>query len=119
MRKPDEVALYNALRLLTGGEAHYGIARSGRFADEVARDLGIPEKRATFLLDKWSDRGWWDYGVSARTGWFTPEAPQVMTPTGAAVFPPQVQLMPQIHRLPRPATADDPGPTAAVTRRAR
>lgn len=33
--------------------------------------INIPEKRAEYLLEKWSRAGWWDYGVSARTGWLT------------------------------------------------
>ena len=30
-------------------------------------------KRQYYLLEKWSDKGFWDYGVSARGGWITEE----------------------------------------------
>lgn len=33
----------------------------------------VPEKRLWYWLGKWSDRNWWDYGVSLRSGWFTDE----------------------------------------------
>lgn len=26
-----------------------------------------------YYLTKWAKKGWFEYGVSARTGWFTPE----------------------------------------------
>lgn len=48
-------------------------ARAGRFADEVGGGIGIHHKRVNYILLKWADRGWWDYGVSARTGWLTRE----------------------------------------------
>lgn len=38
----------------------------------------VHPKRLGYLLEKWTDKGWWDYGVSARTGWFTPEGVQVL-----------------------------------------
>ncbi len=28
-------------------------------------------KRQFRYLEKWEDRGWWDSGVSVRTGWLT------------------------------------------------
>lgn len=39
-----------------------------------ARYLGIPEKRFERWLEKWLDRGWWDYGVSLRSGWVPDES---------------------------------------------
>jgi hypothetical protein len=39
-------------------------------ADEIAAGIGIHPKRCQYLLEKWTSRGWWNYGVSARTGWF-------------------------------------------------
>ena len=40
-------------------------------ATELAAKLSMNEKRAEYLLGKWTDKGWWDYGVSLRTGWLT------------------------------------------------
>jgi len=33
--------------------------------------IGMHPKRATAMLDKWVGKGWWEYGVSLRTGWLT------------------------------------------------
>jgi hypothetical protein len=72
VRKPDEIALYAALRpiqRLAGFSLH-----------DVATGLGIPAKRAWRLLAKWSDNGWWEYGVSLRGGWWTDKAPDRLEP---------------------------------------
>lgn len=41
-------------------------------ADNV-RDVivatGINRKRAHYLLEKWSNKGWYDYGVAVDLGW--------------------------------------------------
>jgi len=40
----------------------------------VIESYPMPWKRKRFLLrDKWSDRGWWNYGVTWASGWLTPE----------------------------------------------
>jgi len=47
--------------------------------DFTPRDLinedGFPMhyKRAWYLLEKWSDKGWYDYGVTSDLGWLTNE----------------------------------------------
>jgi len=33
----------------------------------------IPAKRAWYLLAKWADKGWYEYGVTLDLGWITPE----------------------------------------------
>lgn len=38
---------------------------------EVAEALGMNAKRAAYIFRKWSNRGWYDYGVSVATGWLT------------------------------------------------
>lgn len=75
MRKPDEIALYAAMR-----EAG---PRRGEFPEELGCRLGIHHKRTLGLLLKWSNEGWWDYCVSANTGWFTPDAPEFLAAYGA------------------------------------
>ena len=38
----------------------------------IARELGIPDKRAMYLFEyKWDRKGWWEWGVSGSGGWFT------------------------------------------------
>lgn len=31
------------------------------------------DKQLMYYLEKWDLKGWWESGVSTRTGWFTPE----------------------------------------------
>lgn len=31
------------------------------------------DNQLMYYLDKWTIKNWWEYGVSLRTGWFTPE----------------------------------------------
>ncbi len=73
MRKPDEIALYAALRNRGNGDDR-------PLADEVGARLGIHHRRVLALLEKWTSNGWWNYGVSARTGWFESEAPEELKP---------------------------------------
>ena len=57
--KPDEVEL---LKALDAGERP-------RYA---ARRLGIPPNRVRYLCeDKWTRKGWYDYGVTYDLGWLT------------------------------------------------
>jgi len=84
MRKPDEIALYAALRARshTVGSGPFAVRSPGSIyaiKEEAAR-LGIPEKRAFALVSKWSGRNWWNYGVSLRGGWFEPGSPEALAP---------------------------------------
>lgn len=36
-------------------------------------DFRLHHKRAWHLLSKWTDKGWYEYGVSLDLGWLTPE----------------------------------------------
>lgn len=66
--KPDEKALL-AVMAATPSQA----ARGMEFATDLAtRLLAMDEKRCLYLLGKWADKGWWEYGVSLRSGWMTP-----------------------------------------------
>ena len=72
MRKPDELKLMRAV-----------LANGGRNVATTAphflhQQLGIPENRATYLFHKWTGKGWWDWGVTPRTGWLTPEGRTAM-----------------------------------------
>jgi hypothetical protein len=65
--KPDEATFLLKLYEMQPNQCARGV-----FATEVASTLGIHHKRATYLLLKWTEKGWWEYGVSPRSGWFTP-----------------------------------------------
>lgn len=44
------------------------MAPSWQMADEIAKRLGIPNIRSYQIITEWD---FWEYGVSARTGWFS------------------------------------------------
>jgi hypothetical protein len=64
--KPDERAFL--LKLLA--ERPRQLAQ-GPYATDVGVSLGIHEKRALYLLRKWTGKSWWNWGVSLRGGWLT------------------------------------------------
>jgi hypothetical protein len=64
MAKSDEKALMAELRKRTAdGEQPY--------VRDLVKDLGIPEKRAAFIVQKWESRGWYEFGVNCLAGWLT------------------------------------------------
>jgi hypothetical protein len=63
------MALAKKLLEVHGGA--YGF--KGELADQFFPGLEMEPKRGYYLLEKWEERGWWEYGVSVRAGWFTPE----------------------------------------------
>lgn len=38
---------------------------------QVVIDIKINEKRAAYICEKWSGKGWYDYGVNVLAGWLT------------------------------------------------
>lgn len=61
--KPREVQLVKDLLRLTKGKSYVS----------TGIDIIATDKQLHYYIYKWTEKGWWDYGVSARTGWFTPE----------------------------------------------
>ena len=39
----------------------------------IVYDLSMPTKRARYILGKWADKNWYEYGTSIFFGWLTPE----------------------------------------------
>jgi hypothetical protein len=39
----------------------------------LSQSLNMNYKRARYIFLKWTDRNWFDYGVSWRVGWLTEE----------------------------------------------
>jgi len=70
--KADEIKLMAALRAYKS-KFKYGGAP---FADVVCAEQGIPFQRGMAILEKWTAKGWWIYGVSLRAGWLSDSAPQ-------------------------------------------
>ncbi len=47
------------------------------------------EKRAMAMLDKWDRKGWWEYGVSLRSGWLTAKGLVALTEWKAGLPTPE------------------------------
>ena len=60
--KADEKLLYDTIKDRTTKDDF-------PHAREVAKELGINEKRAAYLFEKWTDKGIYNYGVSPMAGW--------------------------------------------------
>lgn len=45
------------------------IYTSKNFPRDIYERLGINYKRACYILEKWSKKGWYDWGVSIDMGW--------------------------------------------------
>jgi hypothetical protein len=76
-RKPDEIALYS--RLINGSLRGVVLSSDVRWK---AQHLGIPFKRACYLVDKWDRKGWYQQSSWPPGGWFTPESPRALLPVG-------------------------------------
>jgi len=40
---------------------------------ELVAEQGLNERRADYILEKWTRKGWYDYGVSPFAGWLSDE----------------------------------------------
>jgi hypothetical protein len=54
-----------------------------KYATDIGMSLGMCEKRADYILEKWERKGWWDSGVTVRTGWLTPQGLEAALKEGA------------------------------------
>ena len=61
--KPDERTLLLARADVPAGQHVY--------VRDLVHRLGINEKRAAYICDKWTNKGWYDWGVSVLAGWLT------------------------------------------------
>ena len=43
----------------------------GETPRNIAYKMGMNHKRSWYLCKKWTDRGWYNYGVSVDLGWLT------------------------------------------------
>jgi hypothetical protein len=73
--KPDERALLILVSKVHGG-ANKPNQHTGKdipFLDAIGERIGMHPKRANGIGLKWTDKNWWNYGVTVRSGWLTPE----------------------------------------------
>lgn len=75
-KRDDEIAFYAALKKAAQAGPTWGTSMECK---RIAKELGMSEKRAFYLLMKWADKGWIDYGTWAWTGWFTETSPSELT----------------------------------------
>jgi hypothetical protein len=63
--KADEKELLERLQIRTSEDPNLPYVR------QLVNDLGMNEKRAAYIFGKWSDNGYYEYGVSVMAGWLT------------------------------------------------
>ena len=65
MIKQDEIILFNLLWINSQLPREHR-----RYNSEIIEILGMNRKRAEYILEKWSGKGFWSYGVNPVGGWF-------------------------------------------------
>ena len=67
MLKEDEIYFWNLIKK--------ELSTSEKTVQDIinGKDFSMHYKRVWYLLEKWSQKGWYDYGVSIDLGWITPE----------------------------------------------
>lgn len=60
MKKSDEILF--AERILEQDRARVDVYA-------IMEDIDMPEKRAAYILDKWTKKGAWEWGVNVMFGW--------------------------------------------------
>ncbi len=63
--KEDEKKLLESLQKRTREDEHQPYVR------QLVMDLDMNQKRAAYILLKWSNKGWYDWGVNVLAGWLT------------------------------------------------
>lgn len=51
------------------------LAHGGRIPSDLWKGIKKQEYR---YLSKWTGKGWWEFGVSLRSGWLTPEGKEAL-----------------------------------------
>ncbi len=69
MIKADEITLLNLMQLRCRAQPQL----DGEAPRDIIASIGhlIAEKRALYLLDKWTQKGWYEYGTVIDGGWLT------------------------------------------------
>lgn len=107
--KPDEQAFLIAVAnepeveqlssLLLGFGVHV-IKTYSHSPRDIGARLGIHRKRVEYLCQKWTDRRWYEYGVSVDLGWLTEEG-RVKAKQLETTAAPSPQPTPPAQRTPR------------------
>lgn len=77
--KPDEVWF-----LLELAKRRPRQLANGPYATDISTELGIHPKRALYILRKWEGKGWWESGVSERSGFLTDKGKEMVRRLGGA-----------------------------------
>jgi len=65
--KDDEKELLERLQKRTAEDPNMPYVR------QLVADIGMNEKRAAYICEKWTEKGWYEYGVNVLAGWLTDE----------------------------------------------
>lgn len=65
MIKNDEKQLLEILQHRSSNDHNQPYVR------QIVYDLNMNEKRAVYILEKWANKGWYEYGVNVLAGWLT------------------------------------------------
>lgn len=68
--KPDELQF---LKLMQQKGKCPLLRKHGLMPRELLPESGLPAKRMWYLLDKWADKDWYEYGTTLDLGWMTPK----------------------------------------------
>ena len=71
--KTDESLLLRAIVLSHEGPYH----KKGLDVVSIGVNLKMNHKRLLYICQKWTDKKWYEYGVSATLGWLTPEGYEI------------------------------------------
>lgn len=63
--KDDEKELLKSLQKRTVEDTNQPYVR------QLVIDLGMNEKRAAYICGKWTNKGWYEWGVNVLAGWLT------------------------------------------------
>jgi len=78
MKRPDEIEFCRRLWGQCDRRPYVLVEHNGGpCAEGVAGRMGMSRKRANYLLKKWP---FWEFGITARFGWFTREPVEVLMP---------------------------------------
>lgn len=57
----------------------YDGLKNNLYPRDVINNSNLNYKRAWYLLNKWANRNWYDYGVTLDLGWLTDKGKEIAT----------------------------------------
>lgn len=81
--KPEEKYFWNRVKNEVGLYRKLSSGKEGKSPRDIINEpnFSIPHKRAWYFLEKWTDKGWYEYGVTLDLGWVTEKGMETNTPS--------------------------------------